>query len=152
MKTEPADSGRKISSPQSKVSVPQGRTEPRYFNEVAENASVPVRSSERFEPDSERFPALEEEEFVLTHFAPDAKEVKVAGNFNGWNPNATPLINTGSGEWMVRLSLRAGQYEYRFIVDGEWAEDPRAAHRVPNGFGEFNSVLTVPLAVRTSLL
>jgi hypothetical protein len=35
-------------------------------------------------------------------------------------------------------------------VDGQWSEDPEAAQRVANSHGGFNSVLTVPLAVRTS--
>jgi hypothetical protein len=50
------------------------------------------------------------------------------------------------------LMLRSGQYEYRFVVDGRWSEDPRASQRVANPYGDFNSVLIVPLAVRTSIL
>jgi 1,4-alpha-glucan branching enzyme len=95
---------------------------------------------------------LEEQEIILTFFAPEAREVNVAGNFNGWRPDATPLKNTGAGEWAVRLMLRSAQYEYRFAVDGRWSEDPRASQHVANPFGEFNSVLVVPLAVRTSIL
>jgi hypothetical protein len=104
------------------------------------------------QPVSERFPALEEQEISLTFFAPGAGEVKVAGNFNGWRPEATPLKNAGAGEWIVRLRLRSGQYEYRFVVDGRWSEDPRASQRVANPYGGFNSVLLVPLDVRTSIL
>ncbi|MHB8520474.1 MAG: isoamylase early set domain-containing protein [Limisphaerales bacterium] len=101
---------------------------------------------------SERFPALEEQEITLTFFAPQAREVNVAGNFNNWRPDATPLKNTGAGEWIVRLMLRSAEYEYRFVVDGEWSEDPRATQRAANSHGGFNSVLLVPLAARTSLL
>jgi hypothetical protein len=105
----------------------------------------------QFQPVSARFPALEEQEVVLTLFAPEAKAVYVAGNFNGWRPASTPLKNTGDGQWVVRLMLRSGQYEYRFVVD-RWVEDPRAIRRVVNISGGFNSVLTVPLAVKTSIL
>ena len=104
------------------------------------------------QPVSERFPALEEQEIILTFFAPEAREVNVAGNFNGWRPETTPLKNTGAGKWVVRLMLRSGQYEYRFVVDGRWREDPRASQRVANPYGGFNSVLMMPLAVRTSIL
>jgi hypothetical protein len=104
------------------------------------------------QPVSERFPALEEQEIPLTYFAPLAREVKVAGNFNGWRPEATPLKNTGAGQWVVRLMLRSGQYEYRFVVDGQWTEDPQASQSAANPHGGFNSVLTVPLSVRTSIL
>lgn len=81
--------------------------------------------------------------------APQAREVMVAGNFNSWRPDATPLKDTGDGKWVVCLMLRSGQYEYRFIVDGQWSEDPQAAQRVANPYGGFNSVLIVPLPVRT---
>jgi 1,4-alpha-glucan branching enzyme len=104
------------------------------------------------QPISERFPALEEQEIILTYFAPLVGEVKVAGNFNGWRPDAAPLKNTGAGEWVVRLMLRSGQYEYLFVVDGRWTEDPQAAQRMTNPHGGFNSVLAVPLSVRTSIL
>jgi 1,4-alpha-glucan branching enzyme len=104
------------------------------------------------QPVSERFPALEEQGMILSCFAPKAREVNVAGNFNGWCPNAAPLKNTGAGKWVVRLRLRSGQYEYRFIVDGQWREDDRASQRVANPYGGFNSVFLVPLAVRTSIL
>ena len=113
-------------------------------------AAVEVKPA--IQPVSERFPALEEQEIILTYFAPLAREVKVAGNFNGWRPDATPLKNTGAGEWVVRLMLRSGQYEYRFVVDGRWTEDPQASQRMPNPHGGFNSVLLVPLSVRTSIL
>jgi hypothetical protein len=77
------------------------------------------------QPVSERFPALEEQESILTFSAPEAREVQVAGNFNDWRPEATPLKNTGDGKWVARLSLRSGQYEYRLVVDGRWSEDRR---------------------------
>ena len=104
------------------------------------------------QPVSERFPALEEQEIIFTLFAPKARQVSVAGNFNSWCPDATPLKNMGAGKWAVRLLLRSGQYEYRLLVDGRWREDPRAAQRVANPYGSFNSVLLVPLEVRTSIL
>ena len=104
------------------------------------------------QPVSERFPALEEQEIILTLLAPEAREVNVAGNFNNWRPEATALKNTGAGKWAVRLRLRSGQYEYRFVVDGQWREDAQATQRVANPHGGFNSVVIVPLAVRTSIL
>jgi len=104
------------------------------------------------QPVAERFPALEEQEFVLEFVSPTARDVKAAGEFNGWRPESTPLIQTKDGEWGVRLMLRAGEYEYRLVVDGQWIEDPEAEQHVANPYGGFNSVLRMPLAVRTSLL
>jgi hypothetical protein len=117
-----------------------------------ESAAGKVNLQSPIQPVSERFPALEEQEIILTFFAPEARKVNVAGNFNNWRPEATPLKNTGAGEWVVCLRLRSGQYEYRFVVDGRWSEDPGASQRVANPYGSFNSVLRVPLEVRTSIL
>jgi 1,4-alpha-glucan branching enzyme len=104
------------------------------------------------QPVTERFPALEEQEVVLEFISPTAREVKVAGAFNDWRPESTPLKKIKDGEWVVRLMLRAGEYEYRLVVDGQWIEDPEADQRSANPHGGFNSVLRVPLAIRTSIL
>jgi hypothetical protein len=117
-----------------------------------ENLAGKANPQPPVQPVSERFPALEEQDIILTCYAPDAKEVTVAGNFNNWHPEATPLKTTGAGKWVVRLRLRSGQYEYLFVVDGKWSEDPQASLRVTNPYGAFNSALLVPLEVRTSIL
>ena len=104
------------------------------------------------QPISERFPALEEQEVVLTFRAPEAKVVQVAGTFNGWRPEANPLQHSGAGEWSARLMLKSGQYEYRFVVDGVWADDPEATQSATNLHGSLNSVLKVGLDDRTDLL
>ena len=119
---------------------------------TSENAAGKRNPQPPFQPVAERFPALEEQEITFTLFAPQATEVSLAGNFNGWRPEATSQKDTGTGNWMVRLMFRSGQYEYRFVVDGRWREDPRAVQRVANPYGGFNSVLRVPLDVRTSIL
>ena len=118
----------------------------------ATSAAGKVNIRPPMQPVSERFPALEEQEIMLTVFAPQASQVNVAGNFNNWLPAATPMKNMGTGEWIVRLMLKSGQYEYRFVIDGLWSEDHRSSERVANPYGSFNSVLKVPLSVRTSIL
>ena len=82
--------------------------------------------------------------FVL--FAPDARQVALAGTFNQWDPAATPLVRTGApGVWAATLTLPAGggQHQYAFVVDGaRWVADP-AAPAVDDGFGRRNSVLAL---------
>lgn len=95
---------------------------------------------------------MEEQEVVLTFYAPAAKSVQVAGNFNGWRPEASPLQQTKSGEWSITLRLKSGRYEYRFVMDGAWTDDPQAIQRTPNPHGGLNSVLEVRLDDRTDLL
>ncbi|MBI5801787.1 MAG: glycoside hydrolase family 13 [Verrucomicrobia bacterium] len=75
--------------------------------------------------------------------APAAKEVFVAGSFNGWQVGVTPLRPAQGGEWQGELKLTPGRYEYLFVVDGTWLADPTAPEAAPNPFGGWNSVLSV---------
>lgn len=72
-----------------------------------------------------------------------AREVFIAGSFNNWNRSATPMIALADGKWSKELRLPPGRYEYRFIVDGQWIDDPAAKETVPNAFGGVNAVLAV---------
>lgn len=75
--------------------------------------------------------------------APEAQEVFVAGTFNNWNPEEHPLKKDKKGAWKTALSLLPGSYEYRFVVNGEWQEDPACQDHCLNAFGTYNSVLSV---------
>jgi len=72
-----------------------------------------------------------------------ANTVAVAGDFNNWNPEAHPLKKGKDGTWKVTPRLKPGTYEYMFIVDGVWRDDPLNPNRVPNPHGGFNSVCEV---------
>ena len=76
--------------------------------------------------------------------APDARQVSLVGDFNGWSKNATPLVATGgNGAWAVAVAVPPGRHEYAFIVDGSnWSPDPFAT-RVDDEFGTESSVVTV---------
>ena len=88
--------------------------------------------------------------FVL--YAPGAHQVSVAGTFNQWDAQATPLAPAGApGLWAATLSLPVGQHQYAFVVDGRrWVADPTAPG-VDDGFGRRNSVIAVsPQGARVS--
>ena len=72
-----------------------------------------------------------------------AQQVSLAGTFNEWRPNATPMIALGHGRWVKELMLPSGRYQYQLVVDGRWRSDPAAVKQVSNPFGGFNSVLEV---------
>ena len=74
---------------------------------------------------------------------PGAKYVCVAGSFNEWKPEKTPLVQIGNGRWVGDLAINPGKHEYLFVVDGQWLPDPNAKESVQNPFGGRNSILTV---------
>jgi len=80
---------------------------------------------------------------ILEYFNPNAREVSVAGTFNDWQSGAAPMIRKRGGRWWTELLLQPGLYEYRFVVDGQWQDDPMAARFVANPFGGLNSVVEV---------
>ena len=82
-------------------------------------------------------------QFVL--FAPEAKSVALVGDFNDWDPDATPLLTAQSGgAWSVTVPLTPGRHRYAFIVDGtRWVADPGAPPAPDDDFGSPNSIVTV---------
>ena len=74
--------------------------------------------------------------------APDAKTVVVEGNFNDWETDARNLNHDPEGIWKTYFLMNPGTYEYRFLVDGKWRDDPEAPV-MPNPFGTENCVRTV---------
>ncbi|MCI0456026.1 MAG: glycogen-binding domain-containing protein [Gemmataceae bacterium] len=67
--------------------------------------------------------------------APAVQAVFLAGTFNGWKPDATPMAKDGEGEWSVSLKLPPGRYEYKFVVDGHWCCEPGCDDRTYQGSG-----------------
>ncbi len=80
----------------------------------------------------------------LVLLAPQAQSVAVAGDFNGWKPEETPLQPTEGGAWTVTLQVHPGRYHYMFVVDDEsWVTDPFAGEYSADGFGAKNAILDV---------
>ena len=73
----------------------------------------------------------------------DAQKVYLAGNFNNWDPKTSLMKKDKKGTWKITLSLKPGRYEYRFLVDGNWENDPACCDCVPNEFGSQNCVRIV---------
>lgn len=72
-----------------------------------------------------------------------ARSVSIVGSFNNWDPKATPMLAIGRGQWINKLELSPGIYEYQYVVDGRWINDPHAVKSTPNPLGGRNSVLVV---------
>lgn len=75
--------------------------------------------------------------------APGAKEVSIVGDFNGWQPGATPLTKQPDGGWLVQLPLNHGHHQYLFLVDGQPTLDPRAHGIARNDRNEKVSLIAI---------
>lgn len=52
-----------------------------------------------------------------------AEEVILTGSFNHWSKNELLMQKTADG-WALQYVTPPGNYEYKFIADGEWMTDP----------------------------
>jgi chromosome partitioning protein len=88
-----------------------------------------------------------EREVVVRYRDPAASDVRIAGDFNGWVPdkNVRSLVQAEGLErvWTKILLLPPGTYHYRYVVDGEWREDPENPQAAAGPVGGRNSVLVV---------
>jgi len=75
-----------------------------------------------------------------------AQEVILMGDFNNWNPKKHLMKKDGNGVWNKAVILPPGSYEYKFLVDGHWKEDPQNDQTCLNCFGTYNNIfnMTVP--------
>ncbi len=79
---------------------------------------------------------------IMKYDAPEAEAVVITGSFCDWDEKHG-LKKDKMGVWKKTLTLSPGHYEYRFIIDGQWRDDPACNERVPNTFGTENCVLDV---------
>lgn len=75
--------------------------------------------------------------------APEAASVLLAGDFTHWQKKPIALKRESGGVWRVAVDLPPGTHHYRFLVDGQWWDDPDCALREPNPYGSQNSVRQV---------
>ena len=75
--------------------------------------------------------------------SPNAETVILMGDFNHWSPKKHLMKKDGNGVWKKTVMLAPGDYEYKFLVDGQWQTDPQNVHTCPNCFGTFNNVFNL---------
>jgi 1,4-alpha-glucan branching enzyme len=75
--------------------------------------------------------------------APMAQTVKLVADFTGWEKNPLDLRLGEKGVWQITVALPPGRYAYRFLVDGEWHDDPQCDRCEANAFGTANAVVEV---------
>ena len=74
---------------------------------------------------------------------PDAQEVQFVGDFTNWQERPIHLRKEPNGVWRTAVRLEPGTHYYRFLVDGQWRDDPECPVKVPNPFGGRNAVRQV---------
>jgi hypothetical protein len=117
---------------------PQTPTPPPARDNSPAPKDAPVPKPEPPPPPPRPPERLQSVEF--SYRAPAAKTATLAGTFNNWSPDATPMVKKASGDWVVTLQLKPDRYLYKFVIDGRWMEDPDNTEREDDGHGGFNSV------------
>ncbi|HOW65507.1 MAG TPA: glycogen-binding domain-containing protein [Candidatus Paceibacterota bacterium] len=79
----------------------------------------------------------------FTFHAPSAISVMLVGDFTHWQEQPIPMKRASKGLWQTEVELAPGVHHYRFLVDGEWRDDPECELSVANPFGTQNSVRKV---------
>ena len=77
---------------------------------------------------------------TFTFTAPDALSVLLAGDFTQWQAKAISMKKDAEGVWKTTVALPPGTHHYRFIMDGEWQDDPECTLRVANPYGTQDTV------------
>jgi 1,4-alpha-glucan branching enzyme len=75
-----------------------------------------------------------------------AKTIHLVGDFNEWNPQATPMnaLKTGEFTAMVELDTGTPEYQFRYLCDGHnWINDDEADGYATNGMDGENFIVRV---------
>jgi 1,4-alpha-glucan branching enzyme len=73
---------------------------------------------------------------------PEAGEIAVLGDFNGWQPETMKKFKNGKHKLTVDLEPNR-EYQFRYLIDGtQWGNEAEADRHQANEHGEENSVIT----------
>ena len=76
--------------------------------------------------------------------ADTGSKVFLAGSFNAWDDTAKELKEKdGDGYFTGTLLLEPGEYEYKYVINGEWHIDAENPNFSQNKLGTLNSIVKV---------
>jgi 1,4-alpha-glucan branching enzyme len=110
----------------------------------AGDLAKPRKSSSLNGAQSQKRLDVKRKEVVFQVGAPCAASVVLAADFTEWDKAPIKMLRLGDGIWQTKVALPQGRHRYKFLVDGEWLEDPHCTERVPNPFGTNDGVIDVP--------
>ncbi|MBN1553735.1 MAG: 1,4-alpha-glucan branching protein [Phycisphaerae bacterium] len=85
---------------------------------------------------------------VFSFYRPGAKQVYLAGEFNGWRTGDINMFSVGDGNWVAKVRLPAGEFRFRYCADGEWFTDYAACGVEPGRFGMDSLVVIQPRSLK----
>ncbi len=80
---------------------------------------------------------------LFSFTAPDAMSVQLVGDFTHWQERPINLQKGADGVWRANVELLPGKHHYRFLVDGQWRDDPECHLLVANPYGSQNAIRQV---------
>jgi chromosome partitioning protein len=96
--------------------------------------------------DTEYYTGLQREKdhVVFSLYAPSARSVGIAADFNNWTPGPDSSLEAiRKGVWARSYNLKPGVYQYKFVVDGKWMTDPKNPQTQNDTAGNVNSVVEI---------
>jgi len=118
-----------------------------YASVAMELAASPPEQQTQAEDKGDAAKSGSSREVIVRFEDPAAGDVRIAGDFNGWVPDRgvrSLIASEGQNRvWTKILNLEPGTYQYRYVVDGEWREDPANPKSAPGPTGQPNSILNV---------
>ena len=79
----------------------------------------------------------------FNYSAHGATSVLLVGDFTNWQEHPISMRKGKGDIWTATVELSPGQHHYRFIVDGEWRDDPECTVRVANPYGSEDMIAQV---------
>jgi 1,4-alpha-glucan branching enzyme len=76
-------------------------------------------------------------------YRPEAADVKIVGDFTGWNAAPIEMTSAGDGWWTLGQLLSGGEYRFRYLADGQMFPD-YASYGIEATKTGWNSVVVVP--------
>jgi serine protease AprX len=90
-------------------------------------------------------PHIGSQEITFYYYDPVAKDVAIVGSFNDWQTKDCQMVQIRPGLWEGVLDMpRRGRHRYKFLIDrARWINDPENPFRIEDGFGGFDSLITI---------
>jgi 1,4-alpha-glucan branching enzyme len=130
-----------LSTPASAPSLPPSAP-PSNGEERGERTETSSGSAKTWER-SDMHPQNASQEVAFSIHVSPAQEVQLVGDFTDWEKSPIKLRPAPDGSWRTKVILPAGRHLYRYLVDGQWHDDPAQLERVPNAFGTTDHVINI---------